>query len=146
MRKINQFNIEFEIHQCLKFGVETELAKAAGKSVAYYSSMLNPSDERESTFYKAAQDFANWSQIDNEGFIRAWSIFKSHIEQFIASDARSLNDELAKSVKEDADVATAVLKNESPLKIVKECGESIAQKQRVIKAAMVRLEQSQKAA
>lgn len=139
MAKFNQNKFEFEIHSCLRFGVESELAKASGKSVAYYSSMLNPNDERESTFYKAAQDFANWSEIDAEGFARAWAVFKSYVEPLVNANGLSLNDELAKSIKEDADVTTAVLTNAPALTIVKECGESIAQKQRVINAAIHRL-------
>ena len=52
----SQHKFESDIYKTLEYGDETYLASMSGKSVGYYSQMLNPDDPRESTLFRSARD------------------------------------------------------------------------------------------
>lgn len=52
----SQHKFESDLYKTLLYGAETYLASMSGKSVGYYSQMLNPEDARESTWFRGARD------------------------------------------------------------------------------------------
>lgn len=78
---LNQHEFESAIYKILNYGDESKLARAVGKSAAYYSSMLNPEDPRESNWFKAARDFCNLIALDPERGLSVLDVFTYYVER-----------------------------------------------------------------
>ena len=135
---LSQHEFEFAIYQCLAYGDETRIAAASGKSVSYYSQQLNPDDPRESIFFRAAADFVNWASVNKAAARKAFNVFCAVVTPSLAErgECLCLEVEHAKGVKEDADVAIAVMLDKPLYEQLSEVNEAITQKERQ-KAAII---------
>jgi hypothetical protein len=130
-----QHKFETEIYKTLEYGDETYLANAVGKSVGYYSQMLNPEDPRESTWFKAARDFYNLILKNPDKGCETLQKFISLVKTAVPGD-RSLCVDLTrrKALRERMEADLAEMSGAPASEQIEELEEAIAAAQEHLSA------------
>ncbi len=146
MNTFSQHEFEAAIYRTLKYGDETLLAEAAGKSPGYNSQKKNPGDPRESLWYRAARDFYNLIADDGTSGCKALEVFNSFAKSALPRDSKLCVDtEISKHLSETADVTIGRLKGQSLYDLLNEAVESESQAARVKDAILAEINKEKSA-
>jgi hypothetical protein len=136
--KFTQLEVESELRDCFKQGTIRGVAIEAGINETYLARGLNPNNEFASAAYQYLQVQCGLDAKDLVAGDEHWEKVKRFREMSISRSVGSLSleNEITKGVKEDADCVISYVGGESLYEQLAEVDEAIRQKKRT-KAAIL---------